>query len=166
MIEFFLAPDGKMLRGKAAALAHMATQGASPGDVVTMRSVRWIRVKKQEEVKTEEDMLMEEVEQEIKDVKEDINNLLSANRETFKNTDESNSDDDECIVSSTTEDISMDTSEYENEVGTIDEVKSEEDDWEMLRVKIGEIAEQVEMSQKFDKTKLMNLQNFILGFGK
>ena len=37
MIEFFLTPDGKMLRGKAAAMAHMATQGASPGDVVTMR---------------------------------------------------------------------------------------------------------------------------------
>ena len=172
MIEFFLAPDGKMLRGKAAALAHMATQGASPGDVVIMRSFRWFRVKtkvekQEEEVKPEEDMLiMEEVDQEIKDVKEDINNLLSANRETFKNIDESISDDDECIVSSTTEDNSMDTSEYENEVGTIDEVKSEEDDWEMMRAKLGEIAQQVETSKKFDKTKLMNLQNFILGFGK
>ena len=58
----------------------------------------------------------------------------------------------------------MDTSE--NEVGTIGEVKSEEDDWEMLRSKLGEIAEQVEKSKKFDKTKLLNLQNFILGFGK
>ena len=164
MIEFFLAPDGKMVRGKAAALAHMATLGASPGDVVTMRSFRWFRVKsheeKQEEVKEEDNMLMEEVEQEIKD-----DNLIAAGNSEIiiKNIDD---DDDECTVSSTTEDDSMDTSTDGNEIGTIDEVKSDEDDKEMLLDKLEEIAAQVQLFKKIDKTKLMNIQNFIRGFGK
>ena len=45
-------------------------------------------------------------------------------------------------------------------------IKSDEDDKEMLLDKLGEIAAQVQLFKKIDKTKLMNIQNFIRGFEK
>ena len=97
----------------------------------------------------------------MQEIKDD-NLIVAGNSKILKKID----DDDECTVSSTTDDDSMDTSTDENEIGTIDEVNSDEDDKEMLLAKLGEIAAQVQLFTKIDKTKLMNIQNFVRGFGK
>ena len=114
MIEWFLAPDGKHIRGKNSALQHLKTLGAKPEDIVKMKSFSWFKkaeAKKQqmEDSSSNTSMLLSET----------INSSIAQDVPTLE---------EECQVSSTTSD------DYEGLVdSTVVEESVDPDIWNNLK---------------------------------
>merc|ERR1712129_208320 len=94
MVEYFLAPDGKHIRGRNSSMEHMDKHGYSQEDIVKIKAFRWfgnsqIKQLVKEEIPTEDEKenvneeihkfvedSLEEVENNDDDVKAGVNNSL------------------------------------------------------------------------------------------
>ena len=139
MIEFFLAPDGKMIRGKSSALEHLKSFKHSPGDLVKMKSFTWFKSKK---IECKEKATLEEQSQ--------VDSLL---------VDQVSFTDEESVVSSTTDDSITSSLNSSDNIGenSIDHKDSLLSQLDSLRE---EIKRSESKSDKFSNVQI-NLQNYL-----
>ena len=138
MIDFFLAPDGKMLRGKSSALEHLKSLKHSPGDVVKMKSFTWF--KKSKKIECEEKATLEE--------QSEVDSSLM-DQESFT--------DEESLVSSTTDDSITSSLNSSDNIG-----ENCTDDKDSLLSQLDSLREEIQRSasDKFSDVQI-NLQNYL-----
>ena len=138
MIEFFLAPDGKMIRGKSSALEHLKSMKHSPGDFVKMKSFTWFKSSKK--IEYEEKATIEEQSQ--------VDSSLM-DQESFT--------DEESLVSSTTDDSITSSLNSSDNIG-----ENCTDDKDSLLSQLDSLREEIQRSasDKFSDVQI-NLQNYL-----
>ena len=138
MIDFFLAPDGKMLRGKSSALEHLKSLEHSPGDVIKMKSFTWF--KKSKKIECEEKATLEE--------QSEVDSSLM-DQESFT--------DEESLVSSTTDDSITSSLNSSDNIG-----ENCTDDKDSLLSQLDSLREEIQRSasDKYSDVQI-NLQNYL-----
>ena len=138
MIDFFLAPDGKMIRGKSSALEHLKSMKHSPGDFVKMKSFTWFKSSKK--IEYEEKATIEEQSQ--------VDSSLM-DQESFT--------DEESLVSSTTDDSITSSLNSSDNIG-----ENCTDDKDSLLSQLDSLREEIQRSasDKFSDVQI-NLQNYL-----